>query len=175
MKNINLKSVDSESANIIVNIHFDAVHKGDASHFYDEDILNDWSPSISEARIADFKERISKTQPLVMLAYLDENPIGFGIFDIKQQQIGAIYVRAAYTGLNVGTTLINEFERIAIQNCCEQLSLDSSINAKTFYEKNGFKSISEGFFSLPSGRQMKSVSMSKMLPVSSTEIGNGTI
>lgn len=169
MKNINLKSVDSESADIIVNIHFDAVHKGDASQFYDEDILNDWSSPISEARIADFKERISKTQPIAMLAYLDEKPIGFGIFDIKQQRIGAIYVKAAYAGLNVGTTLLKEFERIAIQNCCEQLSLDSSLNAKAFYEKNGFESISEGFFSLPSGRQMKSVNMSKKLTTVSIE------
>ncbi len=163
MKNIKLKSVDSESADIIVNIHFDAVHKGHASHFYDEDILNDWSPPISEARIGDFKRRISKTQPIAILAFLDEIPIGFGIFDKKQQRIGAIYVKAAYTGLNIGTALLKEFERIAIQNCCEQLSLDSSLNAKAFYEKHGFESISEGFFSLPSGRQMKSVSMSKML------------
>ena len=163
MKTIKLKSVDSESVDIIVNIHFDAVHNGDAAHFYDEDILNDWSPSISKARIADFKKRLLKTQPIVMLAYLDEKPIGFGIFDKKQQRIGAIYVKTPYTGLNVGTTLLKEFESIAIENCCEQLSLDSSLNAKTFYEKNGFESISEGFFSLPSGRQMKSVSMSKKL------------
>ena len=102
-------------------------------------------------------------QPIVMLAYLDEGPIGFGIFDKKQQRIGAIYVKAPYVGLNVGTTLLKEFEKIAIQNYCKQLSLDSSLNAKAFYEKNGFESISEGFFSLPSGRQMKSVSMLKKL------------
>ncbi|WDP91563.1 MAG: GNAT family N-acetyltransferase [Desulfobacter sp.] len=163
MKKIKLKSVDSEAAGIIVNIHFDAVHKGFASHFYDKEILNDWSPPISEERIGDFKRRISETQPIAILAYLDEEPVGFGIFDKELQRIGAIYVKAAYTGFYVGTTLLKELERIAIQNSCEQLHLESSLNAKEFYEKQGFESISEGFFSLPSGQQMKSVNMSKML------------
>ncbi|MGD9213084.1 MAG: GNAT family N-acetyltransferase [Desulfobacteraceae bacterium] len=163
MKSIKLKSVDSESADIIVNIHFDAVHKGNALHFYDKDILNDWSPPISEERVNEFKIRMSKTQPVVILAYCDEKPIGFGIFDKNLKRIGAIYVKAAYTGCHVGISLLKELERIAIQNGCEKLHLDSSLNAKAFYEKHGFVCIAEGFFSLPSGKRMKSVSMSKML------------
>ena len=163
MKHVKLKQVDSESAELIVNIHFNAVHNGSASHFYSEDILSDWSPPISEERVNEFKSRISKTQPIVILAYCDEKPVGFGIFDIKLKRIGAIYVKATYTRRHVGISILNELERIAIQNGCDKLYLDSSLNAKTFYEKQGFVSISEGFFSLPSGKQMRSVSMLKLL------------
>lgn len=165
MKNIKLKSADSESADIIVSIHFDAVHKGNASHFYNKDILNDWSPPISEERINEFKNRISETKPIAIIAYYNEKPVGFGIFNLRLQEIGAIYVKAAYTNRHVGISLLNELEKIAIQNGCEKLHLDSSLNAKSFYEKHGFVSISEGYFTLPSGKQMKSVSMSKMLTI----------
>lgn len=161
MKNIKLKPVDSESADTIVNIHFDALHKGNASHFYRKDILNDWSPPISEERISELKNRISETKPIVILAYYDEKPVGFGIFNLKLQKIGAIYVKAAYTNRHVGISLLNKLEKMAIQNGCEKLHLDSSLNAKAFYEKHGFVSVTEGHFSLPSGKQMKSISMSK--------------
>ena len=163
MKNIEIKSVGSESAHLIVDIHFDSVHKGNASLFYGEEILNDWSPPVSEHRVNEFRSRISETQPIAVIAYDDELPIGFGIFDLKQQRIGAIYVKAAYNNRHVGVSLLNYLEKMAIQNGCEKLHLDSSLNARGFYEKHGYLSISEGFFSLPSGIQMKSVSMSKML------------
>ena len=163
MKNIKLKSVDSASADTIVNIHFDAVHRGNASDFYSKDTLDDWSPPISEERISEFKNRISETKPIALLAYYDEKPVGFGIFNLKLQKIGAIYAKAAYTKRHVGISLLTKLEKLAIQNGCKKLDLDSSLNAKAFYEKHGFVSISEGYFTLPSGRQMKSVSMSKML------------
>ena len=163
MKNIKIKSVDSESAEIMVNIHFDAVHKGNASCFYNKDILNDWSPSISEERINEFKNRISETKPIAILAYYNKKPVGFGIFNLNLKNIGAIYVKTAYTNRHVGISLLKKIEKVAIRNGCEKLDLDSSLNAKAFYEKHGFVSISEGYFSLPSGKQMKSVSMSKIL------------
>jgi ribosomal protein S18 acetylase RimI-like enzyme len=163
MKNIKFKSVDSESADIIVNIHFDSVHKGNASRFYDKEILNDWSPPISVERVNEFRSKISETQPIAILACYDGKPVGFGIFDLKQQRIGAIYVKAAYTRRHIGISLLNELEKMAIQKGCEKLRLDSSLNARAFYEKHGFAVISEGFFALQSGKQMKSVSMSKML------------
>jgi len=163
MKNIKIKSVGSESADQIVDIHFDAVHKGNASLFYSKEILNDWSPPVSEHRVNEFRRKISETQPIAVIAYDDELPVGFGIFDLKHQRIGAIYVKSAYNNRHFGVSLLNNIEKIAIQNGCEKLHLDSSLNARGFYEKHGYVSISEGFFSLPSGTQMQSVSMSKML------------
>ena len=163
MKNIQIKSVGSESADLIIDIHFDSVHKGNASLFYSKEILNEWSPSVSEQRVNEFRNRISKTQPMAAIAFDDELPVGFGIFDLKWQRIGAIYVKAAYNNCHVGVSLLNNFEKMAIQNGCEKLHLDSSLNARGFYEKQGYVRISESLFTLPSGIQMKSVSMSKML------------
>jgi GNAT superfamily N-acetyltransferase len=162
-KTMALKPAGPESADIFVAIHFDAVNKGNAARFYDAQILDDWSPPVSEERIQDFRRKLSETRPMALLAYLDDTPAGFGIYDPEQMRIGAIYVKAAYTRCNVGTSLLRAFEKSAIQNGGDALHLESSLNARAFYERNGFVCVSEGIFRFDSGKQMKSVAMLKRL------------
>jgi len=98
-----------------------------------------------------------------LIAYADGEPLGFGIIDLNQERIGAIYVKAAFNKLHIGGRLLRELEEIAYQNGLTQLQLDSSVNAKAFYLSHGYMEIAEDFFCLPNGRRMACVKMLKML------------
>lgn len=163
MKNIEIKQVHSDLAETIVTIHYDAVHNGTASGFYSQEILNAWSPPATEERIGSLAQKMDESRPLALLAYMDNIPAGFGILDHDQARIGAIYVKASFTGLHIGHRLLQRLEQAACTNGHEKLHLDASLNAKAFYEKSGYSVLSEGFFTLPAGKQMQSVLMSKTL------------
>jgi len=165
------ESAEPEVIETIVRIHHDAVHQGEARQFYGQEILNDWSPPVTKQRIRDLKQKMSESHSVGVIGCLNGEPAGFGILDLYQERIGAIYVKAAFTGRGIGKRLLQELEKIALQKGHEKLKLDSSLNAKTFYQKHGYTQLLEGFFQLPTGRQMACVEMSKTLTSKSSKCG----
>ena len=162
-RSIKIEYVAPEMAETIVRIHHNAVHQGTAWQFYPKEILNDWSPPITRDRIIGFKQKMIESHAVGLIAYVNGEPLGFGIIDIDQKRIGAIYVKAAFTKLRIGSRLLEELEKIARQNGLTRLQLDSSINAQTFYQSHGYIQIAEDFFCLPNGKRMACVKMTKML------------
>lgn len=162
-KSIKIEYTTPDMAEMFVRIQHNAVHHGQAWQFYSKEILDDWAPPITKERINEFKRKMIERHSVGLIAYADCEPLGFGIIDLYQKRIGAIYVKLESSGLHIGGRLFHELETIARQNGITQLKLDSSLNAKTFYLSNGYIEIAEDFFSLPNGRRMACVKMSKIL------------
>jgi len=171
MKLFKTESAEPEVIETIVRIHHDAVHQGEARQFYGQEILNDWSQPLTKQRILDLKQKMAESRSVGLISCLNGEPVGFGILDLDQERIGAIYVKAAFTGRGIGKRLLQELEKIALQKGHGKLKLDSSLNAKAFYQKHGYTQLVEGFFQLPTGRRMACVKMSKTLTSKSSECG----
>lgn len=71
---------------------------------------------------------------------LDKNKIvGFGAF--KDDDITAVYVHKDYVGKGVGKELLKKLEYTAYKKGVRKIKCVSTITAKDFYEKHGYKII----------------------------------
>lgn len=163
MNSLILKAIRPESAETIVTIHYDAVHEGNARRFYHQKLLNAWSPPVTPQRIQGMRQKMRETHPEGFIASIGGEAVGFGLLDLELGRIGAIYVKAAFTGNRIGSRILQALEDIAISNGCTKLELEASLNAKPFYEQHGYNQTAEAFFTLPSGVQMQCVKMNKPL------------
>ncbi|MFC5649575.1 GNAT family N-acetyltransferase [Paenibacillus solisilvae] len=66
-------------------------------------------------------------------------------------------------GIGVGTTILNALEKIAIEKKIRYLEMDASINAESFYLKNGYRILEHRTHKLSSGQEMKCTKMRKVL------------
>ena len=64
-----------------------------------------------------------------------------GIMGIQKNRIRTAYVNPAYHKKGIGRKLLEHLENIALKNNYSNLTTHSSLAAKTFYKKCGFKLI----------------------------------
>jgi putative acetyltransferase len=98
-----------------------------------------------------------------LIADLDGEPVGFGALVLAPPELRACYVVPEAARSGVGTALVREIERIAIQNGVKRLDLLSSLNAEPFYAALGYDSTEATNHVLQSGQVMAAVKMSKTL------------
>ena len=77
------------------------------------------------------------------IAYFKHNCLGFVVFSLiyDRIEIEYIYVEKEYRHQNIGTKLLQYVEKIGLDNKCDNISLEVSIeniNAIKLYEKCGF-------------------------------------
>ena len=76
------------------------------------------------------------------LVYDDENLIGgaIGFIKYKWYFLDLLYVDEKYRGNNIGTSLINEIEKVAKKKNLIGVRMETwDFQAKDFYEKNGYE------------------------------------
>ncbi len=157
---IKIRTAEPKDAKSILKVHYDAVHKT-ASKDYSKEILHDWSPPVTNKRIEDYKKK-SKGR-VIVVAEINREIIGFGTIVPKECEIRAVYVSPKAKRKGAGTALLKKLEAIAKEKNIKKLNLESSITAEKFYNKNGYKSLRYGYFTLNTGRKMKSVNMIKKI------------
>ena len=139
-------------------IHHASVH-GLAADHYPQEILDKWSAPIHEGE---------QVQPrcegqIRLVAELDGEPVGIGALFPDKSQLDAVYVLPSAARKGVGTALVREIERIAIERGVKQLHLDASLNAEPFYLAMGYEVVERGEHILNSGQPMPCVRMVKNL------------
>jgi GNAT superfamily N-acetyltransferase len=77
------------------------------------------------------------------------------------RSVGGFVPSAARTG--VGTALVKEIERVAIEGGVKRLHLEASVNAEPFYLAMGYEVVERGEHVLNSGQPMACVRMVKDL------------
>jgi putative acetyltransferase len=99
---------------------------------------------------------------LRLLAEVDGVVLGLGALCIKKSELRACYVLPEGARQGIGTALVREIERIALDHHLDHLELLSSINAEPFYASLGYQS--DGCTEhVMRGRPMAAVRMSKRL------------
>ncbi len=98
-----------------------------------------------------------------LVAETAAGPVGFGILDVREGEVDAVYVHPAQTRRGIGRRLLGRLVEDARGAGLGELHLTATLNAVRFYENGGFEVVRRGEFSHPSGVSLACVFMRRDL------------
>jgi putative acetyltransferase len=148
------KQEDKES---VWRVHVKAIRETCVSH-YSQEVIQIWAGRLQPEK---YEEAIRGNEFFVA----EENGavVGFGELDQIGEEIAGLYVSPEVAGRGVGQKLLCTLEEKARAFGLKSLRLTSSLNAVSFYERAGFKSLGELTKTLSPGVERTSVRMIKEL------------
>ncbi len=161
-----IRRATEEDAPAVAEVHFAAVHQT-AAKDYPADILDQWSPLITEARIQQFRGAITSDKEWMVVALLDSQVVGFGSIVPSEGELRAVYVRPDFGGRGIGRRILHVLEEHAIHLGLKRLRMDGSLTAEAFYRSAGYQVVERGFHRMRTGNNMACVKMTKELVQSS--------
>lgn len=97
------------------------------------------------------------------LGWVNDEPVVTGMLDLANNEVGAIFVLPGYTGRGYGKAMLDHLEALARTLKIEELVLDATLNAATFYRRCGYVGHDEAIYHSPSGLQLACIPMVKRL------------
>ncbi|MBI6655970.1 GNAT family N-acetyltransferase [Pseudomonas sp. MF6751] len=101
------------------------------------------------------------------MGWLNDEPVVTGMLDLADGEIGALFVLPAYMGQGLGKAMLAHLEGVARQHAIEQVVLDATLNAVSFYRACGYVGDEQAVYRSPSGLVLACVPMVKRLRVTS--------
>jgi putative acetyltransferase len=159
-ENLKVRELRADEDVTFRQIHHAAVHGLAAGH-YTQAILDKWSAPIRDGEQAQPR----REGQIRLIAELDGQPVGIGALFPDKSELDAVYVLPSAARTGVGTALVREIERIAVERGVTRLHLDASVNAEPFYLAMGYAVVERGEHVLNSGQRMACVRMAKDLDI----------
>lgn len=156
-QNITIRHATPDDAWDVVRVHFDSVHHV-AAKDYPVEILNEWSPPVSEERVRKF---LNNGADVKLVAQVNGDVVGFGELLTDKNQLGAVYVASSAVGRGVGKSIMACLEDIAKQKNVTFLEMESSVTAFPFYQKLGYVTVKHSLHRLGNGLEMACIKMRK--------------
>ena len=152
-----IRKARQEDKEAIWRVHVKAISETCASH-YSQDVIRIWAGRLQPEK---YEDAIRRNEFFVA----DENGsvVGFGELDPAVGEIQGLYVSPDMASRGVGQKLLSTLEKRACALGLRSLYLTSSLNAVSFYERAGFKSLGEITKTLSPGVERASVRMFKEL------------
>ena len=154
---ISIRPLAASDAKSLPIIHSNAVRVLAREH-YSQEIIEAWTGAFARA---DIESALNEPQTQWLLALDADEPAGFALR--HGPEIRAVYVHPDHSRKGLGRTLLTELEQKARQEGHSSLQLEASLNARPFYQKQGYRDVTRSFFNLPDGLLMESVKMTKEL------------
>jgi putative acetyltransferase len=142
----NLKHIHSNSVRTLAGQH------------YSKGIIEAWTGAFAQA---DIEDALNEPHTQWILGLMADEPAGFALR--HGSEIRAVYVHPDQANKGLGKALLFELEQSARKEGRQTLELEASLNARPFYQKQGYQDVCHSFFTLPKGLLMKSVKMIKEL------------
>lgn len=111
----------------------DSISTGD----YSEEELSAWKPD-GEA-ITDFERAIESSTFDAVLAEIDGEVAGYGVLNSEDARIDALFIHPDHMGEGIATSLVAQLESRARMRSIDEITIVSSLNAKSFYESVGYR------------------------------------
>jgi ribosomal protein S18 acetylase RimI-like enzyme len=119
------------------------LHRGTIRHInskdYPEDAISAWSGRTSTARFRSSAKKVKR-----WVAVVDEKVVGFCDHNFKCE-LGGLYTHKDFQGKGVGKKLMEKAEASMKKQGCKKIKIQSTITAKGFYQKMGYKVIKKSF------------------------------
>ena len=157
---ITVRRLRQDEARTFLAIHRGSVHGLVGAH-YSPEVLDAWSAPVTDDRIARFL--INPNGDIRLIAEADGVPVGIGALAVAASELLACYVVPEAARQGVGTALVREVERIAVEYGGTQLTLLSSLNAEPFYAALGYEVHERTEHQLRGGVRMPAVRMARRL------------
>lgn len=106
---------------------------------YSDAVLDAWTP---DAMPEHYREVIT-LNPFFVVEMPDNRLVATGFLELATARVEAIFTLPDYVGRGFASLIIEAIKREARQRGIKQLTLSSTPNAQTFYEKHGFTFIKE--------------------------------
>jgi putative acetyltransferase len=162
MNEVKLKLAEVSDAEDIINIHYSAVHEI-AGSWYPEEIIQNWAMPKTPEKIKQLTDAIQGDEEIFVVGRINDKIVGFGSIIAKRNELRAVYVHPSLGRQGIGTQILADLERSAIERGVKVLEMDASLNAERFYLKNGFVAIERSVHELRLGHKMPCVKMKKVL------------
>ena len=127
-----------------------------ASKDYRDEVIEAWASKEPEDSPLEDKVRfVAETEK--------GEVIGFSDYNKETSELSGLYLKPDYTGKGIGEKLLQKAEKSAKQNGLDYLWCKSTVTAKGFYQKHGYKIMEETQHELEEGLEMKTFKMEKEL------------
>ena len=157
---ITVREMRREEARRFLDIHHAAV-RGLAAKDYPSSVVEHWARPVTDDVLERFlTNRDGETR---LIAEVDGEPAGIGAIVVANSELRACYVLPSAARRGVGSALVAEIERLALEHHLVHLQLESSITAEPFYAALGYEVESRGEHVLAPGVSMAAVRMRKRL------------
>jgi len=131
---IQVRRYQDGDAKFLSQIYYNTIHTVNAKD-YTKNQLDAWAPWSSVQDYSGWQEKLEKIKPYVAL--IDDIIVGFSEFE-PNGHIDCFYVHHEFQGSGVGSALIHEIEKEAVDKSISRVYAEVSITAKPFFEAKGF-------------------------------------
>lgn len=97
------------------------------------------------------------------LGWVNGEPVATGMLDLDNNEVGALFVLPAFTGRGYGKTMLDHLEELARELAIEEVVLDATLNAASFYRACGYVGEEQAVYHSPSGLTLACIPMVKRL------------
>jgi putative acetyltransferase len=142
----------------IETVHAGAVREGYRACYAPADV-DAWVAGVATWRVG-----VDPARRDVLVTEEGDRVVGFAALDASNGDVTAVYVDPAAWRRGVGRDLLDAVETIARLRGIATARLDASLNAVAFYEATGWRRERDAKRTLPGGRTIACVAMTKDLP-----------
>lgn len=89
--------------------------------------------------------------------------VACGFLDVGRARVEGMFVRPEFTRRGIARSILQLIERAAREAAVPRLTLDATLNAAAFYERQGYTALSSGTWRHPAGFKIACVHMQKDL------------
>ncbi|MBV9926324.1 MAG: GNAT family N-acetyltransferase [Acidobacteria bacterium] len=154
---LNIRRARQEDKEAIWRVHGRAIRETCAGH-YSADVIEIWAGRLRPEKYAEAIDRYE-----FFVAEVGGEVVGYGELGQETGEVQGLYVSPGVKGQGVGWKLLSTLEERARAYGLKSLSLTSSLNAVSFYERAGFRAVGEVTTTFGPGVERASVRMSKEL------------
>lgn len=97
------------------------------------------------------------------LGWVNGEPVVTGMLDLDNNEMGALFVLPEFAGRGYGKAMLDHLEKLARQMAIEEVVLDSTLNAASFYRACGYVGEEQAVYHSPSGLELACIPMVKRL------------
>lgn len=106
---------------------------------YTDDERRAWKPD-SQA-VPDFRRAIDSETFEVLVAETDGETAGYGVLNRPAERIDAVFVHPEHDRQGIATSLVKQLESRARMDGIDSVTLVSSLNAESFYDRLGYRTV----------------------------------
>ena len=111
-------------------------------HSYKPAILQAWTPD----EMPESYRQVIRANPFFVVEGPDCRPAATGFLDLSSGSVEAIFTLPDHAGKGLAGKIIEAIKREARLRGFSRLTLSSTPNARTFYEKHGFRFVQENVY-----------------------------
>lgn len=150
-----IRKARKDEAQVIWEIRNAAINSQCVGHYSPED-LEIWTSGEMTKQFIDIVESS------FYVATVDGCVVGTGMINLESGKLDAIFVHPSHIRTGIGKQIMLHLEKLALDAGLTQLSLESTLNAVTFYQAQGFVGDSIAKYVSPKGISLECIPMLKV-------------